>query len=153
MIHSIEICNTDVYKSVERETSQNFRAIRTSQGSESNIDANYADMVVMPEDDCALYEQLQLIIPSIYQEIKGYTTEFFVSDTKYGFTVEAQDENASAILKPLFEKIVAYNLLAWWYNLRMPELAQQYLAMSAEILSAIKSVVIPRFGTRKLRMI
>ena len=78
--------------------------------------------------------------------------EYFISEEGFGFAVEAQDCNAGERLAPLFEKVVQYMLLAWWYNIRMPQLALQYSASATETMSAIRSIIIPTFGTRKLRM-
>ena len=153
MIHFIEILNNDVFEAVERETSQNFRALRaaaTQQGG--SVDTSFEDMVVTTDDYPALSEQLKVVIPAMYQDIRGYTPEYFVEDNGFGYAVEASDCNAGSRLTPLFEKIVQYMLLAWWYNLRAPQLAQQYSVSAADTMSAIRSIVIPTFGTRKLRM-
>ena len=153
MIHFIEILNRDIFEAVERETSQNFRALRapaTQQGGD--IDISFEDMVVTTDDYPALSEQLKVVIPAIYQDVRGYTPEYFVEDNGFGYAVEASDCNAGSRLTPLFEKIVQYMLLAWWYNLRAPQLAQQYSVSAADTMSAIRSIVIPTFGTRKLRM-
>lgn len=154
MIHFIEILNEDVFGVVERETSQNFRALRASatQQGTTGVDTIYEDMVVTADDHASLLEQLKVVIPNIYQDIRGYTPEYFVSDEGFGFAVEAKDCNAGERLAPLFEKVVQYMLLAWWYNLRAPQLAQQYSVSAAETMSAIRSIVIPTFGKRKLRM-
>lgn len=153
MIHFVEIPNNEVFGAVERETSQNFRAFRaaaTQQGG--SIDTSFEDMVVTADDFPALLEQLKVIVPAVYQDIRGYAPEYFVSDEGFGYAVEAKDCNAGERLAPLFEKVAQYMLLAWWYNLRAPQLAQQYSASAAETMSAIRSIVIPTFGSRKLRM-
>ena len=153
MMHFVEIPNNEVFGAVERETSQNFRAFRaaaTQQGG--SIDTSFEDMVVTADDFPALLEQLKVIVPAVYQDIRGYAPEYFVSDEGFGYAVEAKDCNAGERLAPLFEKVAQYMLLAWWYNLRAPQLAQQYSASAAETMSAIRSIVIPTFGSRKLRM-
>ena len=154
MIHFIEILNEDVFGAVERETSQNFRALRASaaQQGATGVDTIYEDMVVTADDHASLLEQLKVVVPNIYQDIRGYTPEYFVSEQGFGYAVEAKDCNAAERLAPLFEKVAQYMLLAWWYSLRAPQLAQQYSVSAAETMSAIRSIVIPTFGTRKLRM-
>ena len=152
MIHFIEIQNNDVFDAVMRETSQNFRAFRaaaTQQGAA--MDSLYEDMVVTADDYPALLEQLKTVIPAIYQDIRGYAPEYFLSDESFGYAVEAKDCNAGERLAPLFEKMTEYMILTWWYNIRMPQLAQQYSASATETMSAIRSIVIPTFGSRKLR--
>lgn len=153
MIHHVEYQNAEVFKAIERESSQNFRALRASaaQQGATGVDALYQDMVLTADDHASLLMQLKEVIPNIYQDIRGYTPEYFVSDKGFGFAVEAKDCNAKERLAPLFEKVVQHMLLAWWYNIRMPQLAQQYSASASETMSAIRSIVIPTFGTRKLR--
>ena len=153
MMHFIEILNEDVFSAVERESSQNFRAFRANlaQQGATGADTLYQDMVITADDDKSLLEQLKVVIPNIYQDIRGYTPEYFVSDKGFGFAVEAKDCNAAERLAPLFEKLAQYMLLAWWYNIRMPQLAQQYSVSASETMSAIRSIVIPTFGKRKLR--
>lgn len=153
MIHFIEILNEDVFGAVERESSQNFRALRASaaQQGATGVDTLYEDMVITADDHASLLEQLKEVIPNVYQDIRGYTPEYFVSELGFGFAVEAKDCNAAERLAPLFEKVVQYMLLAWWYNIRMTQLAQQYSASASETMSAIRSIVIPTFGKRKLR--
>lgn len=152
-MHFIEILNEDVFSAVERESSQNFRAFRANlaQQGATGADTLYQDMVITADDDKSLLEQLKVVIPNIYQDIRGYTPEYFVSDKGFGFAVEAKDCNAAERLAPLFEKLAQYMLLAWWYNIRMPQLAQQYSVSASETMSAIRSIVIPTFGKRKLR--
>lgn len=154
MIHFIEILNEDVFAAVERESSQNFRALRASaaQQGATNVDALYEDLVITADDHTSLLEQLKVVIPNIYQDIRGYTPEYFVSDKGFGFAVDAKDCNTGERLAPLFEKVAQYMLLAWWYNIRMPQLTQQYSTAASETMSAIRSIVIPKFGKRKLRM-
>lgn len=152
MIHYIEIFNTDMFEAVERETAQNFRALRaaaTQQGG--SVDISFEDMVITADDRPALLEQLKTIVSAIYQDIRGYAPEYFSSDEGFGFAVEAKDCNAGERLAPLFEKMTEYMILTWWYNLRTPQLAQQYSASAADTMSAIRSIVIPTFGSRKLR--
>ena len=153
MTHFIEIHNEDVFDAVKRESSQNFRAFRASAGQQgaSGVDTLYQDMAITEDDYPSLLEQLKVVVPAIYQDIRGYTPEYFVSELGFGFVVEAKDCNAGERLAPLFEKVAQYMLLAWWYNLRMPQLAQQYSASATETMSAIRSIVIPMFGSRKLR--
>ena len=152
MIHFIEILNKDVFEAVERETSQNFRALRASATQQGgSIDTSFEDMVVTVDDYPALLEQLKVIVTAVYQDIRGYASEYFLSDEGFGYAVEVKDCNAGERLTPLFEKIAQYMLLAWWYNIRIPQLAQQYSASAADTMSAIRSIVIPTFGTRKLR--
>lgn len=153
MIHFVEILNNEVFGAVERETSQNFRAFRAAATQqEGSIDASFEDMVVTADDFPALLEQLKVIVPAVYQDIRGYAPEYFVSDEGFGYAVEAKDCNAGERLIPLFEKVAQYMLLAWWYNLRSPQLAQQYSVSAADTMSVIRSIIIPTFGSRKLRM-
>ena len=153
MIHFIEIPNKDIFEAVERETSQNFRALRASATQQGgDIDTSFEDMVVTADDYPALLEQMKVVVPAVYQDIRGYCPEYFVEDNGFGYAVEAADCNSGVRLTPLFEKIAQYMLLSWWYNLRIPQLAQQYSASAADTMSAIRSIVIPTFGTRKLRM-
>lgn len=152
MIHNIGIQNADVFKAVERETSQNFRALRASATPQGDaIDATFEDMVVTEDDYSALLEQMEVVIPSIYQDIRAYSPEYFVSDDAFGYAIEAEDCNSGQRLTPLFEKVAQYMLLSWWYKLRAPQLAEQYAVSASDIMSAIRSIVIPKFGTRKLR--
>ena len=117
----------------------------------ADVDALYQDMVVTADEHPSLLEQLEVVVSHIYQDIRGYSPEYFISEEGFGFAIEAQDCNAGERLAPLFEKVVQYMLLAWWYNIRMPQLAQQYSASASETMSAIRSIVIPVFGTRTLR--
>lgn len=152
MIHHIEYQNAEVFKAIERESSQNFRAFRASAAQQgADVDALYQDMVVTADEYPSLLEQLEVVVSQIYQDIRGYSPEYFVCEEGFGFAVEAQDCNAGERLVPLFEKVVQYMLLAWWYNIRMPQLAQQYSASASDTMSAIRSIVIPMFGSRKLR--
>lgn len=154
MIHFVEILNNEVFGAVERETAQNFRAFRASATQQGgSIDTSFEDMVVTADDFPALLEQLKVIVPAVYQDIRGYAPEYFFSDKGFGYAVEAKDCNASERLAPLFEKVAQYMLLSWWYNLRVPQLTQQYSVSAADTVSAIRSIVIPTFGTRKLRYI
>lgn len=153
MTHFIEILNSDIFGAVERESSQIFRALRASATQQNgSVDNSFEDMVVTADDYPALLEQLKIVVPTVYQDIRGYTPEYFISDEGFGFAVEAKDCNSGERLAPLFEQIVKYMLLAWWYNIRMPQLAQQYSVSAAESMLAIRSIIIPTFGTRKLRM-
>ena len=153
MIHHLEYQTIDVFEAIERESSQNFRAFRVSAAQQgADVDALYQDMVITTDEYPSLLEQLEVVVSQIYQDIRGYSPEYFVWEENFGFAVEAQDCNAGERLAPLFEKVVQYMLLAWWYNIRMPQLAQQYSASASETMSAIRSIVIPTFGTRKLRM-
>lgn len=153
MIHHLEYQIIDVFNAIERESSQNFRAFRVSAAQQgADVDALYQDMVVTADEYPSLLEQLEVVVSHIYQDIRGYAPEYFISEEGFGFAVEAQDCNAGERLAPLFEKVVQYMLLAWWYNIRMPQLAQQYSASATETMSAIRSIIIPTFGTRKLRM-
>ena len=152
MIHSLEYRTEDIFTEIERESSQNFRAFRVSAAQQgADVDTLYHDMVVTADDHSALYEQLETLVSQIYQDIRGYSPEYYVSKEGFGFAVEAQDCNAGERLKPLVEKVVRSMLLAWWYNIRQPQLAQQYSMSANDVMSAIRSVIIPTFGTRKLR--
>lgn len=139
---------------VKMETSQNFRATRvTSAQQGAGIDTLYQDMVMNDADDDSLDLQLDSIIPEIYQDIRGYTESYTKNETQISFTIKLKDENASDRLTPLFKKTIQDRLLAWWYKIRMPQLSQQYLEQAALSMSAIRSIVIPTFGVRKLRQI
>lgn len=149
MIHHIKLQDKEVFEAVCRETSQNFRAFRAQQGAAT--DALYEDMVATEDDYAALTSRLGILIPSIYQDIRGYSPEYFVSSDAFGFAIDVKDCNAGERLVPMFSSVVVDMLLAWWYGVRMPQLAQKYTASAAETMSAIRTIVIPTFGTRKLR--
>ena len=139
---------------VKMETSQNFRATRvTSAQQGAGIDTLYQDMVMNDADDDSLDLQLDSIIPEIYQDIRGYTDNYTKNETQISFTIKLKDANASDRLTPLFKKTIQDRLLAWWYKIRMPQLSQQYSEQAALSMSAIRSIVIPTFGVRKLRQI
>lgn len=145
---------SDIYDVVKKETSHNFRAFRSvsaQQGAEVNT--LYQDMVINDADEDSLDIQLDVLIPEIYQDIRAYTDSYSVTSSQITFSIKLKDENAGTRLKPLFEKVIQNKLLAWWYKMRNPQLAQQYTESASNTMSAIRSIVIPTFGVRRLRQI
>lgn len=144
----------EIYDVVKKESSQNFRAFRaTADNQGGGIDTLYQDMTINDADDDSLDTQLNVIVPEIYQDIRGYTDSYTVNGSSISFSMQLKDANASTRLKPLFEKIIQDRLLAWWYKMRMPQLAQQYAESAKITMSDIRSIVIPTFGVRRLRQI
>ncbi|MBR2032998.1 MAG: hypothetical protein IKJ08_07250 [Alistipes sp.] len=110
-------------------------------------------MVINDADEDSLDIQLDVLIPEIYQDIRAYTDSYSVTSSQITFSIKLKDENAGTRLKPLFEKVIQNKLLAWWYKMRNPQLAQQYTESASNTMSAIRSIVIPTFGVRRLRQI
>ena len=151
---TVTLTITEIYDVVKKETSQNFRAFRaTSEKQGGGIDTLYQDMTINDADDDSLDSQLNVIVPEIYQDIRGYTESYTIDEAQISFTMQLKDANAGTRLKPLFEKVIHDKLLVWWYKMRIPQLAQQYAESAKITMSEIRSIVIPTFGVRRLRQI
>ena len=149
MIHRIEIAKSVLFDAVRDETAQHFRAMRVRT---EGADSAYEDMVVTEVDYPALSARLDALVSSIYADIRGYTPEYMLTEDMVGFAVDMRDCNGGARVAPLLQQVMEQQLLAWWYNVRMPDLAAQYVQGAESTMSAIRSAVIPVFGNRKLRM-
>ena len=154
MTHYIDIDKKELYGRAANETAQNLRALRTQTAAaqRAEIDALFEDLVLTEDDYAALDEQMEVIVPNIYQEIRGYSPEYAINEEAIAFAVEAQDCNAGDRLHRLLSRTCEHLLLSWWYSLRNAQLAAQYTTSAVSAMSAVKSIVIPTFGTRRLRM-
>ena len=144
----------EVIASARNISAQNFKAFRaTAANKGEDYNVMYEDMVLCDDDAEALTEQIDMIVPNIYQDIRAYTPAYTVDNGEVSFKIELKDANAANRLIPLMKKIVIDKLLAWWYEARVPKLAEQYSTSASNTMAAVRAIVIPTFGVRKLRQI
>ena len=129
-----------------------------AENAESAVMTDSAsDDILLTEDDSdAMKEQLKLLVSELYQSLRGYCPEYAFDEEAdtIAFALEGNiDCNAEPRVKPLIEFFFVHRILAWWYRYRNGEAANNYLLSADDYRKQVLSVIVPRFGTRKLRFI
>lgn len=146
MIHRISISVEDIIQETINQNSQDFRGMRTLK---PEFDAVFEDFVATTDDAEAINSQLKNISAMIYQEIKGYVSQWYV-DAEVCYYVNSEIDSIS--LEMILRNTLVYAILSWWYQLRMPELSASYFDKYTIQLAALRNAVTPKFYNRKLRM-
>lgn len=150
--HIITLSMTDIMKRAMSQSSADFRALRsTATEQAAGADNIYEDFVITPDDKPLIVEQVQGVVPMLYQSVRAYSPKYYVDDEAVMFNIVAQDCNAGQRLSVLLLNSIVYAILGWWYELRAAELSSRYYDKSQRAIGDILSVVIPMFYERRLR--
>lgn len=154
----IELSINEILDTAISESGQWFRALRStaSDAESASITDNASDDLLLTEDDKhAMTKHLKVFVSDLYQSIRGYCPEYAFDEEGdvIAFAIEGvEDCNTAPRVTPLMESYFVYSILAWWYRYRNGETANNYLLLADDIRKQVLSVIVPRFGTRKLRM-
>lgn len=156
---TIELSIDKILDSAISESGHWFRGVRAmAQNAESAAmtDSASDDLVLTEDEKGAMKMHLKSFVSELYQSIRGYCPEYAVDEDAdiIAFVIEgAEDCNAAPRITPLIEMFFVYRLLAWWQSFRNGETSANYLLLADDIRKQVLSVIVPRFGTRKLRFI
>ena len=142
-------------QSALNQSAQDFRAMRSRAGAEgaAAIDSIYEDFALTKDDFTALNEELPSIVANMCNRFHGYVTQYYVADEQVCIYVNIDNcKSSNSSVEDFAKKVIVHSLLAWWYDVRLAELANVYRDKAAQGLSQLMSIVIPTFGRRRLRM-
>lgn len=153
----VELSIEHILDSAIRESGQWFRGLRsTAENAESAAltDSASDDLLLTDDDKDAMKQHLKVFVSELYQSIRGYCPEYAIDEDAdlIAFAIEgAEDCNIVPRVQPLMEFYFVYSILAWWYRYRNGDTANNYLLMADDYRKQVLSVIVPKFGTRKLR--
>lgn len=146
MIQRIAIPVDTIIKKVIDQCSQDFRGLRTQK---PDIDILFQDFVITPDDKGSLIEEIKHVVTDIQLTLKDYICQWYIDEEVCFYFKTCAD--ILSVENKLCNTIV-FSVLAWWYNLRLPELSNVYRDKSINNLSDLQMAITPKFGKRKLRM-
>lgn len=145
MIQRVAISIDSIIDKTIAQSSQDFRSLRTQK---PDIDTLFPDFVITPDDRQAIVDRINTIASYIYDGLKDYVCQWYI-DEDVCFYIKTNADMLA--IENYLHKIMSNSILSWWYNLRLPELADVYTRESNTYYIMLKNAVMPMFGSRRLR--
>lgn len=144
---TIYIDINDLLNTCIAETGQVFRGLRATSKGELNAE----DWIMTEDENAPVRDLLPKYMADLFQEIRSRCPEYGITDEQVYLSVQSEDCNTGARLQPIVKHYLVGQLLVWWYGFRNMDIANKYKAEVVQDYGNIKTIVIPRFYTRRLR--